>query len=139
MKCQNLPLPLPHPLSCVLDKNMDGGFNGNDSPQPQISHFTVEHALQWKTHLGVPRKRIAPLQSKFPHSCVCKGFIHSRERYTYFPAAEQADRSWEYIIAHRHIIQLQCKFGRESVKNIKIHIGHINNCPSKKKKSQIYN
>ncbi len=33
------------------------------------------------------------------HSCVrvCERFIHSQDRSTYFPAAEYADRSWEYI------------------------------------------
>jgi hypothetical protein len=36
-------------------------------------------------------------QSQFPHSCVCDLFIYSQDRPTYFPAVEQADRSWEYI------------------------------------------
>ncbi len=43
------------------------------------------------------RKGIARPQSKFPHTCVCERFIYSQDRSTYFPAAEYADRSWEYI------------------------------------------
>ncbi len=30
-------------------------------------------------------------------SCVCKQFIYSQDRTSYFPAAEQVDQSWEYI------------------------------------------
>ncbi len=30
-----------------------------------------------------------------PHSCDCDRFIYSQDRYRYFPAAEQADRSWK--------------------------------------------
>ncbi len=40
---------------------------------------------------------IAQPQSQFPHSCVCERFIYSQDRFPYFPAAEQADRSWKYI------------------------------------------
>ncbi len=36
-------------------------------------------------------------QSQFPHAFVCERFIYSRDRSTYFPAPEYADRSWEYI------------------------------------------
>ncbi len=36
-------------------------------------------------------------QPQFPHSCFSERFIYSHDRFTYFPAAEQADRSWEYI------------------------------------------
>ncbi len=54
-------------------------------------------ALQRKLHLCILRKRFARPQSKFPHSCVCELFIYSQDRSTYFPAAEYADRSWEYI------------------------------------------
>jgi hypothetical protein len=54
--------------------------------------------LQRKSHLCAPRKGIAwPKQSKFPHSCVCEGFIYSQDRSTYFPAAEKADQLLEYM------------------------------------------
>ncbi len=38
-----------------------------------------------------------PPQSPFPHSCVCERFIYPQDRSAYFPATEQADRSWDYI------------------------------------------
>jgi len=50
-----------------------------------------------KSHLCIPKKEIARPQSQFPHSCVCERFIYSQDQCTYFPAAEWADRSWEYI------------------------------------------
>jgi hypothetical protein len=56
------------------------------------------YTLQRKSHLCIPRKGIARPQSKYPHSCVCERFIYSQGRSTYFPAAEQADHSCEYII-----------------------------------------
>jgi hypothetical protein len=31
------------------------------------------------------------------HIHVCERFINSQDQSTYFPAAEEADRSWEYI------------------------------------------
>ncbi len=37
------------------------------------------------------------IQSQFPHSCVCKRFIYSQDRSTYFPPAEQVDRSRKCI------------------------------------------
>jgi hypothetical protein len=36
-------------------------------------------------------------QFQFPQSCVYELFIFSQDPSTYFPAAEKADRSWEYI------------------------------------------
>jgi hypothetical protein len=41
--------------------------------------------------------------SQFPHLCFCERFIYSQDRSTYFPAAEQTDRLWEYInCTHTH-------------------------------------
>ncbi len=45
----------------------------------------------------IPRKGIVRPQSQFPHSCVCERSIYFHDWSTYFPAAEQADQSWEYI------------------------------------------
>ncbi len=53
--------------------------------------------LQGKSHLCIPFLGIARPQSQFPHSCVCEWFIYSQDQSTYFPAAEQLDRSWKYI------------------------------------------
>ncbi len=47
--------------------------------------------------LCIPRKVIARSQYQFPHSWVCERFIYSQDRSTYFPAAELADRSCEYV------------------------------------------
>ncbi len=47
-------------------------------------------ALQRKSHLCIPFLGIARPQSQFPHSC-------DSYSYSYFPAAELADRLWEYI------------------------------------------
>jgi hypothetical protein len=52
--------------------------------------------LHRKFHLRIPRIGIARPQSQFPHICVCERFIYSQNPSTYFPAAEQADQSWEY-------------------------------------------
>jgi hypothetical protein len=53
--------------------------------------------LQRNFDLCVPRKGTARPQPQFPHSCVCEQFIYSHDRSTYFPVAEYAGRSWEYI------------------------------------------
>ncbi len=61
--------------------------------------------LQINFDLRFPRKGIVRLQSQFPPSYVCERSIYShceRSIYshvwpTYFPAAEHADRSGEYI------------------------------------------
>ncbi len=52
--------------------------------------------LQRNFDLCIPRKGTARPQSQFPHLCVCERFIYSHDPSTYFPAAEYADRSWEY-------------------------------------------
>ncbi len=54
-------------------------------------------AVQRNFDLCIPRKRIVRPQSRFPHSCVCERSVCSHNRSTYFPAAEKADPSWEYI------------------------------------------
>ncbi len=51
------------------------------------------HPLQWKFDLCSPRKESVHPQSQSPHSCLCEQFIYSH----LFPAAEKADRPWEYI------------------------------------------
>jgi hypothetical protein len=60
----------------------------------------LKHTLQRNLDLCIPRKGIARPQSQFPHSCVCE---RSHVRSTYFPAAELADRSWEFKFAHRNM------------------------------------
>ncbi len=57
----------------------------------------VPYALQGKSHLCIPFLGIPRPQSQFPHSCVCERFIRFLDWSTYFPAPEQADRSWKYI------------------------------------------
>ncbi len=55
------------------------------------------YTLQPKSQIGIPRKGIAKHQSQFPHSRDCEQFIYSQDWSTYFPAAEKADRLWEYM------------------------------------------
>jgi hypothetical protein len=43
------------------------------------------------------KKRTTQPQSQFPRSCIFERFIYSQDRSTYFPAADYADRSWEYL------------------------------------------
>jgi hypothetical protein len=59
--------------------------------------------LQINFDFCISRKGTARPLSQFPHSCVCERFIYSHDWSTYFPAAEYADGSWEYIIAHRNM------------------------------------
>jgi hypothetical protein len=55
-------------------------------------------ALQQKSHLCIPFMETVWAQSQFPHSCVCERFIHTFPGLVHiFPAAEEADRVWEYI------------------------------------------
>ncbi len=60
-------------------------------------YFKFLPTLQRKSYLCVPFLGIAWPQSQYPHSCVCERFIYSQDQSTYFPAAEQTDRSWKYI------------------------------------------
>ncbi len=39
----------------------------------------------------------ASVHNTIPHSCVFERLIYSQDRATYFPGAEEADRSWKYI------------------------------------------
>jgi len=55
------------------------------------ANFSLNTTLQRKSHLCIPRKGISRPQSQFPHSCVCERFLYSQDRFTSFPAAEQAD------------------------------------------------
>ncbi len=50
----------------------------------------------WKSYLCIPFLGIARPQSQFPHSCVWAIYIFPGS-VNIFPAAEQADRLWEYI------------------------------------------
>ncbi len=59
---------------------------------PCILYLCTEGISQ----LYIPLLGIARPQSQFPNSCVCERFIFSQDLSTYFPAAEQADRSWKY-------------------------------------------
>ncbi len=72
-------------------------FQIKDTEAPFVMRPPPHPPLQGKFHLYIPFLGIARPQSQFPHSCVCKGFIFSQDRSTYFPAAEWADRSWKYI------------------------------------------
>jgi hypothetical protein len=54
-------------------------------------------ALQRNFDLSIPRKGTGRPHSQFPNSFVFERFIYFQGRSTYFPAAEYADRSWEYI------------------------------------------
>jgi hypothetical protein len=58
--------------------------------------FLSGRALQRKSYLCISRKGIAWPQSQFPHSCIYERFIYSQDLSTYFPAAEKAERWWEY-------------------------------------------
>jgi hypothetical protein len=60
------------------------------------------HAVEWTTlqinfDLCIPRKVMSRPQSQISHSFVCEQTLYSHDRSTYFPAAEKADLSWEYI------------------------------------------
>jgi hypothetical protein len=77
----------------IPDPNMPIKLQAFKDPRKLYLH----PSLQRKSHLCIPRKGIARPQSQFPHSCVCERFISSQDRSTYFPGAEQADQSWEYI------------------------------------------
>ncbi len=61
--------------------------------------------LHTKSELCTPRKETARPQSQFLHARICERFIYYHNRSTYFPAAQQADRAWDYIryIAHRNM------------------------------------
>jgi hypothetical protein len=65
----------------------------------KYEYFGWEYTLtmQRKSHLCIPLLEIVRPQSQNPHSCVYERFIYSQDRSKYFPAAEQADRSWKYI------------------------------------------
>jgi hypothetical protein len=65
--------------------------------------LSLTTTLQIYFDFCIPRRGTARPLSQFPHSCVCERFIYSHDRSTYFPAAEYADGSWEYIIAHRNM------------------------------------
>ncbi len=62
--------------------------------------------LKRNFNLCTPRKGIARPRSQFPHSCVCERSIYSHVGSTYFPAAELADSSWEYI---NHLQKHECR------------------------------
>jgi hypothetical protein len=62
-----------------------------------VSANEYSSTLQGKSHLCIPFLGIARPQSQFPHSCVCERFIYCQDWSTYFPTAEQADRSWKFI------------------------------------------
>ncbi len=61
------------------------------------SPLEVQYFLYRDLDLCIPRKGIAQPQFQFPHSCVCERSVYSHVWPTYFPAAEQADRSEENI------------------------------------------
>jgi hypothetical protein len=43
------------------------------------------------------QKRNCAASVPISHSCVCERFLYAQDQSTYFPAAELADQSWEYI------------------------------------------
>jgi hypothetical protein len=54
-------------------------------------------ALQRNFVLCISRKGTARPQAQFRHSRACERCIYSNHQSTYFPTAEYADLSWEYI------------------------------------------
>ncbi len=69
----------------------------NFKPKPSKFGFFYRTTLQKKSPLCIHFLGIAQPKSQFLHSCVCERFIYSQDLSTYFPAAEQADRSWKHI------------------------------------------
>jgi hypothetical protein len=67
-------------------------INNNFIPEERATS-----TLQRNSNFCIPRKGTERPQSQFPYSRVCERFIYSHDRSTYFPAAEQADRSWDSI------------------------------------------
>ncbi len=66
------------------------GYEPRELPYSKQAHCN-------ETHLCILRKGMARPQSQFAHSCVSERFMYSWNRSTYFPKAEQTDRSWENI------------------------------------------
>ncbi len=64
---------------------------------PHLPGPRLYGTLQRSSNLCISRKGIARPQSQFPRSCASERSIYSHIRLTYIPAAEQADRSEEYI------------------------------------------
>ncbi len=64
---------------------------------PFIPARRATSTLQRNSNFCITRKGTERPQSQFPQSCVCERFRYSHDRSTYSPAAEQADRSWDYI------------------------------------------
>jgi hypothetical protein len=71
-----------------------------------LIHAKYTATLQRNFNLCNTRKVIARSLSQFPHSCVCERSIYSHDRSTYFPAAELAESSWEYI---NHSQKYECR------------------------------
>ncbi len=61
----------------------------------QYIHTAKTQYRKFKTN--IPRKRIARLQSQFPHSCFCEWFIYSHHLSAYSAVGKYVNRSWEYI------------------------------------------
>jgi hypothetical protein len=57
--------------------------------------------LHRKSHLCIPRKEIARLQSQFLHSCVCEQFIIPRIDPHIFLLQKRQIDGWNIQIAHR--------------------------------------
>ncbi len=75
------------PFQNLLQKHLNHmiGLPSNTSCEIPLQQAQMP-TLQGKFHLCIPFLTIARPQSQFP-----------QDRSTYFPAAEQADRSWRYI------------------------------------------
>jgi hypothetical protein len=101
MKCQNLPPPLPPPPPVLCSGQKHGRWiqwkwqsRATDIPFYCVTCTAMENPLRYSQ-----KKNCA---ASVPHLCVCERFIYSQDRSTYFPAAEQADRSWEYKCPQTH-------------------------------------
>ncbi len=65
-------------------------------------HYTLQKD-NTKNLKQITRKGIARPQSQFPHSVSMSAVVYIFPRSVYSAAGKYVDRSWEYIIAHRHM------------------------------------
>ncbi len=91
MKCQNLPSPA---VLCSGQKHGRWIQWKWQSRATDIPFYCRTCTAMENPFMCSQKKNCA---ASVPHSCVCELFIYSQDRSTYFPAAEQADRSWEHI------------------------------------------
>ncbi len=68
-------------------------------PPPPIPQLSCDYHPLTATKIPFmySQKRIAGPQFQFPHLWACERYTYSQDQSTYFPAAEYADRFWEYV------------------------------------------